>query len=93
MADSNYKIITIIGSSPESWEKAASNAVKKAAQTLRDVRIAEIVELDMKIGKSNAITYRAKVNLSFRVEIDDEQLLHKDSQTWFLEKEHHSFDG
>jgi flavin-binding protein dodecin len=68
MSDSVYKIITIVGTSPESWEKAAKVAVETAAKTLRDLRIAEIEELDMQIDKGKVISYRAKVRVSFKYE-------------------------
>ena len=68
MSDSVYKIITIVGTSPESWEKAAKLAVETAAKTLRDLRIAEIEELDMQIDKGKVINYRAKVRVSFKYE-------------------------
>lgn len=66
--DSVYKIIELVGSSAESWEKAAEVAVNQASKTLRDLRIAEIVELDMQIADGKVIAYRAKVKLSFKVE-------------------------
>ncbi len=68
MSDSVYKIITIVGTSPESWEKAAKVAVETAAKTLRDLRIAEIEELDMQIDKGKVVNYRAKVRVSFKYE-------------------------
>jgi flavin-binding protein dodecin len=68
MAGSVYKFIELVGTSSESWEKAAANAVEMAAKTLRDLRIAEIVELDMQIEDGKPINYRAKVKLSFKVE-------------------------
>ncbi len=68
MAGSVYKFIELVGTSSESWEKAATNAVELAAKTLRDLRIAEIVELDMQIEDGKPINYRAKVKLSFKVE-------------------------
>jgi len=68
MSDSVYKIITIVGTSTESWEKAAKHAVETAAKTLRDLRIAEIEELDMQIDKGKVINYRAKVRVSFKYE-------------------------
>lgn len=64
--DSVYTIVTLVGTSTESWEKAAAAAVKKASKTLRDLRIAEVVELDMQVEKGNVRTYRAKVKLSFK---------------------------
>jgi flavin-binding protein dodecin len=68
MSDSVYKIITIVGTSPDSWEKAAKAAVETAAKTLRDLRIAEIEELDMQIDKGKVVNYRAKVRVSFKYE-------------------------
>ena len=68
MADSIYKIIELVGTSTESWEKAASAAVEKASKTLRDLRIAEVTELDMQIEDGKARAYRAKVKLSFKYE-------------------------
>jgi flavin-binding protein dodecin len=68
MADSVYKIIEVVGTSPESWEKAATAAVNRAAKTLRDLRVAEIVQLDMQISKGKVEAYRAKVRLSFKFE-------------------------
>jgi dodecin len=66
MAESVYKIIELVGSSPESWEKAAAAAVTMAAGSLRDLRIAEIAELDMQLEEGSIIAYRAKVKLSFK---------------------------
>ena len=68
MPESVYKFIELVGTSSESWEKAATNAVVQASKTLRDLRIAEIVELDMQIDAGKVIAYRAKVKLSFRIE-------------------------
>ena len=68
MADSVYKIITLVGSSTESWEKAAASAVEMAAESLRNLRIAEIEELDMQIENGKVINYRAKVRISFKYE-------------------------
>ena len=68
MSDSVYKIITLIGTSTESWEKAAAVAVERASQTLRDLRIAEIEELDMQLENGKVVNYRAKVRLSFKYE-------------------------
>ena len=70
MADSVYKVIEVIGTSTESWEKAASVAVNRASKTLRDLRVAEIVELDMAIDKGKIAAYRARVKLSFKFEGD-----------------------
>jgi flavin-binding protein dodecin len=68
MADSVYKVIELIGTSTESWEKAANVAVSRASKTLRDLRVAEVVELDMVIEKGKVTAYRAKVKLSFKFE-------------------------
>jgi len=69
MVESVYDVIQLIGTSSESWEKAAANAVEQASKTVRDVRIAEIVELDMQLDpKGKVETYRAKVKLSFKLE-------------------------
>jgi len=66
MPDSVYKVITLVGTSPVSWEKAAASAVEKAAKTLKELRIAEVSELDMQIDKGKVSAYRAKVKLSFK---------------------------
>jgi flavin-binding protein dodecin len=68
MSDSVYKIITLVGTSPQSWEEAATAAVEIAAKTLRELRIAEVEELDMQIDKGKVISYRAKVRVSFKYE-------------------------
>ncbi len=68
MSDSVYKVVELVGTSTESWEKAASTAVERAAQTLRDLRIAEVVELDMQIENGQVMNYRAKVKVSFKFE-------------------------
>jgi flavin-binding protein dodecin len=69
MPDSVYDVIQLIGTSNESWEKAAANAVERASKSLRNVRIAEIVELDLQLdAKGKVEAYRAKVKLSFKVE-------------------------
>jgi flavin-binding protein dodecin len=66
MSESVYKIIELVGSSPTSWEDAAKNAVETASKTLKNLRIAEITQLDMKIENGKVTAYRAKVNLSFK---------------------------
>ena len=66
MADSVYKIIRLVGSSPTSWEDAAKNAVETAGKTLRDLRVAEIQKLDLKVEGGKVSAYRALVNLSFK---------------------------
>jgi flavin-binding protein dodecin len=68
MADSVYTVIELIGTSTESWEKAAEAAVKTASGSLRDLRIAEVVELDMQLDDGKVLAYRAKVKLSFKYE-------------------------
>ena len=68
MANSVYKIITLIGTSTVSWEKAAAAAVEQASKTLRDLRIAEVEELDMRLEDGKVAAYRAKVRLSFKYE-------------------------
>ena len=68
MSDTVYKIIELVGTSTESWEKAAANAIAKAAKTLRDLRIAEISQLDMHIKDGKVEAYRAKVKVSFKFE-------------------------
>jgi flavin-binding protein dodecin len=68
MADSVYKVVELIGTSPESWEKAATTAVERAAQTLRDLRVAEVVELDMVLENGKVTAYRAKIKVSFKFE-------------------------
>ena len=71
MAESVYKIVELVGTSSESWEKAAKTAVEAAAETLRDLRIAEVVALDMQIEEGKVHLYRAKVKLSFKYEGSD----------------------
>jgi dodecin len=66
MAESIYKVIQLVGSSDKSWEDAAKNAIEKAGQTLRDLRIAEVEKLDMKVENGKVTAYRARVNLSFK---------------------------
>ena len=61
-----YKIIEVVGSSPVSWEDAAAKAVEAASKTLRDLRVAEITKLDMKIDDGKVVAYRARVSLSFK---------------------------
>lgn len=68
MAESIYKMIELVGTSAESWEKAAAAAVEMASKTLRDLRIAEVVELDMQLEDGKVRNYRARVKISFRVE-------------------------
>jgi flavin-binding protein dodecin len=68
MSDSVYKIITLVGSSTKSWEDAAKVAVETASKTLRELRIAEVEEMDMQIDKGKVISYRVKVRVSFKYE-------------------------
>jgi flavin-binding protein dodecin len=68
MSDSVYKVIELIGTSPDSWEQAAANAVERASKTLRELRVAEIAELDMQLEDGKVLAYRAKVKVSFKYE-------------------------
>ena len=68
MADSVYKVIELIGTSTESWEKAAETAIKRASKSLRDLRVAEISQLDMQLKDGKVECYRAKVKVSFKYE-------------------------
>ncbi len=71
MPNSVYKIIELVGTSTESWEAAAISAVNTAAESLRDLRIAEIVELDMQIDDGVVVAYRARVKVSFKYVTED----------------------
>ncbi len=71
MPESVYKVITLVGTSKESWEKAAKTAVERAGKHLRDLRIAEVEELDMQIKDGKVDSYRAKVRVSFKYESGD----------------------
>ncbi len=68
MAESVYKVIALVGTSTDSWEKAAAAAIERASQTLRDLRVARIVEQDVHIEPGKPLTYRVKVELSFKYE-------------------------
>jgi flavin-binding protein dodecin len=68
MAESVYKVIELVGTSTQSWEKAAAAAIKRASKTLRDLRIAEVSELDMQLKDGKVELYRAKVKVSFKYE-------------------------
>ena len=68
MAGSVYKVITLVGTSPESWEKAATSAVEMASKSLRDLRIAEVEELDLQIENGKVTNYRTRVRVSFKYE-------------------------
>ena len=71
MAESVYKIVTLVGTSSESWEKAAKSAIEQAGKHIRDLRVAEIAELDMQIKDGKVDGYRAKVKVSFKYEGGD----------------------
>jgi flavin-binding protein dodecin len=68
MPDSVYKVIELVGTSTESWEKAARTAVERAAKSLRDLRVAEVVEQDLVMENGKVAAYRAKLKLSFKYE-------------------------
>jgi len=68
MAESVYKIIELVGTSPDSWEDAAGNAVERASETLRDLRVAEVSELDVKVEDGKVVAYRARIKVSFKFE-------------------------
>jgi len=68
MAESVYKIVELVGTSTESWEKAAAAAVNQAAKSLRDLRIVEVKQLDMQVANGKVTAYRARVNVSFKFE-------------------------
>jgi flavin-binding protein dodecin len=68
MAESVYKVIELVGTSSESWEKAATAALKTASKTLRDLRIAEVTELDLQLEDGKVRAYRAKLKVSFKYE-------------------------
>jgi flavin-binding protein dodecin len=71
MAESVYKVIELVGTSKDSWEQAAAAAVNLAGESLRDLRIAEVVDLDMQIEGGRVVTYRARVKISFKYEGKD----------------------
>ena len=73
VAESVYKVIELVGTSSESWEKAAAAAVETAAKSLRDLRIGEVVELDMQLEDGKVRAYRAKVKVSFKYEGGDKE--------------------
>jgi hypothetical protein len=66
MGESVYKVIELVGTSTDSWEKAAANAVETAAKSLQDLRIAEVEQLDLQIDDGKVVAYRAKIKLSFK---------------------------
>ena len=71
MAESVYKVIELVGTSSDSWEKAAAAAIQRAGASLRDLRIAEVVELDMQLEDGNVRAYRARIKVSFKYEGGD----------------------
>lgn len=68
MAESVYKVIELVGVSTESWEKAAAAAVERAGKSLRELRIAEVVQQDLQLDDGKVVAYRAKVKVSFKYE-------------------------
>lgn len=66
MAESVYKVVQLVGTSPSSWEEAAKNAVETAAKSLKDLRVAEVGKLDLKVEDGKVTAYRARVSLSFK---------------------------
>ncbi len=68
MADSVYRITELVGTSETSWEEAAKNAVETASKTLKNLRVAEITKLDMKVEEGKVVAYRSRVALSFKYE-------------------------
>jgi len=68
MAESVYKVIELVGTSADSWEKAAKAAVERAGESLRDLRVAEVLQLDMTVEEGKVALYRAKVKVSFKYE-------------------------
>ena len=71
MAESVYKVIELVGTSTESWEKAAKVAVETASKSVRDLRVAEVVELDMQLEDGKVLAYRAKIKVSFKYQAGD----------------------
>jgi flavin-binding protein dodecin len=71
MAESVYKVVELVGTSTESWERATSAAIERAAETLRDLRVAEVVEQDVNISDGKVESYRVKLKLSFKYEASD----------------------
>ena len=87
-----YMFIEIVGTSEVSWEDAANAAIKTAASSIRDLRVAEVEQMDL-IDDGGITVYRTKLKLSFRIERVEEQLFFKNPGAWLLEKEHTSMDG
>ena len=71
MAESVYKVIELVGTSPESWERAAAAAIERASQSLRDLRVAEVLEQDLVIENGKVEAYRTKLKVSFKYEGND----------------------
>jgi len=71
MPNSVYKVIELVGTSPVSWEEAASSAVEMAAKSLRDLRIAEVVEMDLQIENGKVLAYRTKIKVSFKYKSEE----------------------
>lgn len=71
MAESVYKVVELIGTSSESWEKAALNAIETAAKSLRELRIAEVTQMDIHLDDGNFVSYRTKLKVSFKYESGD----------------------
>lgn len=71
MGNSVYKVIELVGTSTKSWEEAAAHAVESASKTLRDLRIAEVVEMDMQIEDGQVVAYRTKIKVSFKYKTED----------------------
>jgi len=71
MAESIYKVIELIGTSPKSWEDAAMSAVNTASKSLRDLRVAEVTKMDLKIEKGKVVAFRSRVSLSFKYQKGD----------------------
>ncbi len=71
MADSVYKVIELVGASPESWEKAAAAAIDTASRSIKDMRVAEISELDLQLEDGKIVNYRARVKVSFKYHVED----------------------
>jgi flavin-binding protein dodecin len=71
MAESVYKVVELVGTSDVSWERAAAAAVERAGETLRDLRVAEVVEQDLQIDNGKVVAYRSKLKVSFKFEAGD----------------------
>lgn len=72
MDGSVYKVVTLVGTSPKSWEEAVQNVVSTASKSLRDLRIAEVKELDVRLENGKIAEYRAKVKMSFKYEMEED---------------------